>query len=192
MANISWSHYLCRNALGSLCTCLHSHGTVHSWRLRVNEPLATNLSWTTKLWGSTTHGYFDAGVCVCVCRGMEKRLTQHCCAVGNRPGTTDTKVPRVLGSTVSHLEINERRVFFSRRTPRTFTFEMGCLFARGRGQWSKLVSTAFHIKPEPRQEFYGGWSQRQSKEKVSAARCRGTGVTLLTIKVTRAACAWQR
>lgn len=67
MANISWSHYLCRNALGSLCTCLHSHGTVHSWRLRVNEPLATNLSWTTKLWGSTTHGYFDAGVCVCVC-----------------------------------------------------------------------------------------------------------------------------
>lgn len=116
MANISWSHYLCRNALGSLCTCLHSHGTVHSWRLRVNEPLATNLSWTTKLWGSTTHGYFDAGVCVrvCVCRGMEKRLTQHCCAAGNRPGTTDTKVPRVLGSTVSHLEINERRVFFKK------------------------------------------------------------------------------
>lgn len=53
-------------------------------------------------------------VCVRVCRGMEKRLTQHCCAVGNRPGTTDTKVPRVLGSTVSHLEINERRVFFKK------------------------------------------------------------------------------
>ena len=31
-------------------------------------------------------------------------------------------------------------VFFSWRTPRTFTFEMGCLFARGRGQWSKLGS----------------------------------------------------
>lgn len=42
---------------------------------------------------------------------MEKRLTQHCCAVGNRPGTTDTDVPRVLGSTVSHLEINERMFF---------------------------------------------------------------------------------
>lgn len=44
---------------------------------------------------------------VCVCRVMEKRLTQHYCTVGNRPGTTDTEVPRVLGSTVSHLEINE-------------------------------------------------------------------------------------
>ena len=43
---------------------------------------------------------------------MEKRLTQHCCAVGNRPGTTDTEVPRVLGGTVSHLEINERMCFF--------------------------------------------------------------------------------
>lgn len=48
---------------------------------------------------------------MCVCRGMEKRLTQQCCPVGNRPGTTDTEVPRVLGSTVSHLEINERMFF---------------------------------------------------------------------------------
>lgn len=114
MANISWSHYLCRNALGSLCTCLHSHGTVHSWRLRVNEPLATNLSWTTKLWGATTHSYFEEYVCAWVCGGIEKRLTQYRRTVGNRPGTTDTEVPRVLGNTVSRSEINENILFKSR------------------------------------------------------------------------------
>lgn len=153
MANISWSHYLCRNALGSLCTCLHSHGTVHSWRLRVNEPLATNLSWTMKLWGSTTHSYL--GVCVFVCRSMEKRLTQHCCTVRNWPGTTDTEVPRVLESAASHLEIDER-MFSSSGRPWTFTFEMDCLIAPGWGQRSKLANTTFPIKPKPRREFQEG------------------------------------
>lgn len=51
---------------------------------------------------------------VCACRAMEKRLTPHCCAVGNRPGTTDTDVPRVSRRAVSHLEINERMFFIKK------------------------------------------------------------------------------
>lgn len=134
-----------------------------------------------------------ACVCVCVCvsgYGKEVNAALLCCWEPTR--NYGHKSPKGIRKHSVTFGNKWEKGFFSRRTPRTFTFEMGCLFARGRGQWSKLVSTAFHIKPEPRQEFYGGWTQRQSKEKVSAARCRGTGVTLLTIKVTRAVCAWQR
>ncbi len=36
---------------------------------------------------------------------------RHCCTVDNRPGTTDTEVPRVSGGVVSYLKINDRVYF---------------------------------------------------------------------------------
>lgn len=43
---------------------------------------------------------------------------------------------------------------------------MGCLFARGRGQWSKLESDTNKQKKKPKTgAFRGGWNQRQNKKK---------------------------
>ena len=81
-------------------------------------------------------------VCVCVCRGTEIRLTQHCCTVGNRPGTTDIPVPKESGGKVSRLEINER-MLFSRGILWTLTSEMGCLFV-----WPRT-----RTEPTTRQSF---------------------------------------
>lgn len=91
---------------------------------------------------------------------MEKRLTLHYSAAGNPPGTTDTEVPRVSRRAASHLEINERMFL------RTFTFETGRLWARGRGTAQSYRATL----PAGNQgrAVIGGCTQRQNEDKVDS------------------------